>query len=75
MTLSGSDWDAVAARNWTAVPTREAKQSEFLMHSSFPWELVRRIGVHSQAMYGQVQAMLKDWDHKPKVEIKPDWYY
>lgn len=73
--LERIDWDAVAARNWTAVPTREAKQSEFLMHSSFPWELVRRIGVHSQAMYGQVQAMLKDWDHKPKVEIKPDWYY
>lgn len=69
------DWNAVAALNWTAASVREAKQSEFLMHSSFPWELVRRIGVHSHAMYGQVQAVLKDCGHKPKVEIKPDWYY
>ena len=73
--LDQIDWNAVASSNWTAAEVRERKQAEFLMHNSFPWELVRRIGVHSQAMYAHVQAVLKNSGHKPKVEIKPDWYY
>ena len=44
--LGDVDWDAVAARNWSAC--REAKQAEFLLEHSFPWHLVERIGVLSQ---------------------------
>jgi hypothetical protein len=71
--LDQIDWDAVNARNWQSC--REAKAAEFLMEQSFPWELVTRIGVRSQQYHGQVRTALQAAEHKPHVEIKPDWYY
>lgn len=71
--LDRIDWDAVNARNWQSC--REAKSAEFLVEQSFPWDLVSRIGVGSQRVYGQVRAALQAAAHKPHVAIKPDWYY
>ena len=67
------DWDAVQARIWNQC--REAKQSEFLLEESFPWGLVRRIGVSNNIVYGQVLNALQQQEHKPTVEVKTDWYY
>lgn len=66
-------WSAVMARDWRG--KKEGKQAEFLVEQSFPWDLVSRIGVGSQQVYGQVRAVLQAAAHKPHVEIKPDWYY
>lgn len=71
--LGEIDWDAVRARDWRG--KKEGKQAEFLVEQSFPWDLVTRIGVGSQQVYGQVRAALQAAAHKPHVEIKPDWYY
>ncbi len=71
--LGEIDWDAVQAREWRE--KKEGKQAEFLVEQSFPWELVSRIGVGSQQVYGQVRAALQAAAYKPHVEIKPDWYY
>jgi len=71
--LGEIDWNAVQARDWRNC--KEGKQAEFLMEDSFPWELVRRIGVHSQQVYGQVSTALQNAAHKPRVQIMPDWYY
>ena len=71
--LNEIDWDAVEARNWNN--REEGKQAEFLVEHEFPWELVRRIGVHSLDTYGQVQRAMQAASHRPNVEIKPDWYY
>ena len=73
--LTQLDWNAIEAHNWAATEIKEAKQAEFLMHNSFPWHLVRRIGVQSQATYAQVAAVVRGAAHQPKIEIKPDWYY
>lgn len=73
--LDRIDWEAVVARNWAAPNIREGKQAEFLMHEIFPWSLIRRVGVSSQGVYSEVQSILKSAQHKPKIEIKPDWYY
>lgn len=67
------DWDAVQARIWNQC--KEAKQSEFLFEESFPWGLVRRIGVSNNSVYGQVLNTLQQQEHKPTVEVKTDWYY
>lgn len=67
------DWDAVQARMWSQC--KEAKQSEFLIEESFPWGLVRRIGVSNNIVYGQVLNALQQQEHKPTVEVKTDWYY
>ena len=77
--LDEIDWDAVQTSRWAgngiSRSVKEGKQAEFLMEQSFPWELVTRIGVRSQQVYGQVRGALQAAGHKPHVEIKPDWYY
>lgn len=72
--LSEINWDAVAA-NWWQVAFKEEKQAEFLIERSFPWHLVERIGVHSPAIVPRVASAMTNAAHRPKVEIKTDWYY
>lgn len=73
--LDQISWDAVDARDWRAPEVKEGKQAEFLVHESFPWHLVTRIGVRSRPVYDQVRETLKTACHRPRVEIKFDWYY
>ena len=71
--LNEIDWTAVQASRWQNC--QEGKQAEFLMAQSFPWQLVNRIGVHSQGIYQQVTNSLGTNTHRPQIEIKLDWYY
>jgi hypothetical protein len=71
--LDNIDWVAVQAIQWSQC--KEGKQAEFLLEHSFPWQLVKRIGVHSKIIYQQVRNVLATIGHGPRVEIKPDWYY
>ena len=71
--LDEIDWGAVQARVWR--DCKEGKQAEFLVEHSFPWGLVQRVGVHSQDIHGQAREAVRTADHRPRVEIVPDWYY
>ncbi len=71
--LSDIDWTAVRARFWPQC--RDAKQAEFLVERSFPWELVSRIGVCAPSIHSQAVSALQNTDHRPSVEIKHEWYY
>lgn len=73
--LDEVDWDAVRARDWRSPEVKEAKQAEFLVHGSFPWTLVSRIGVRSMGISSRVQVALEAAQHRPMLEIRPDWYY
>lgn len=77
--LDEIDWDAVHNDGWgyPGVPSsvREAKQAEFLVEQRFPWELVSRIGVHSESMRVKVADILQTAVHQPHLEAKPGWYY
>ena len=77
--LDEIDWDAVQARQWSggniSALVKECKQAEFLVEHSFPWELVRRVGVRSQDVDGQARKAVRTADHRPRVEIVRDWYY
>lgn len=73
--LGDVNWSAVDARQWSAADVKEAKQAEFLVRDAFPWSLVSRIGVRSMQIQEQVEAALADADHRPPVEVRPDWYY
>ena len=73
--LDQIDWDAVVAPDWRAPEIKEGKQAEFLVHESFPWDLISRIGVRSQQVNQRVRDALRVVDHQPKVEILPEWYY
>lgn len=71
--LDQIDWTAVQARDWRQC--KEGKQAEFLIEHQFPWELISRIGVISRQVSDQVNTALQAAAHKPRIEIKLDWYY
>ncbi len=71
--LEEIDWKAVGANDWRDL--KEKKQAEFLVEQSFPWSLVRRVGVHSAKVLEQAHSAMRATAHQPTVEIKRDWYY
>ncbi len=71
--LSDIDWTAVRAQVWSHC--KDAKQAEFLVERSFPWELVSRIGVCAPSIQRRALSALQNADHRPSVEIKRNWYY
>ncbi|HEX2191200.1 MAG TPA: DUF4433 domain-containing protein [Longimicrobiaceae bacterium] len=73
--LDQVNWSAVAANDWRAPEIKEGKQAEFLVYGSFPWTLVRRIGVSASGIRNRVVAAMEDLPHQPRVEILPAWYY
>lgn len=72
-------WDYVAQSKWSGAgissDVKEGKQAEFLMHGSFPWSLVRRIGVRTNQVQAAVAKHLEIAAHKPGVQVRLDWYY
>ena len=65
----------MAADQWTAPDIKEGKQAEFLMRRAFPWNLFKRIGVQTMPMKLRVESIVGHADHRPKVDLRPDWYY
>lgn len=80
--LGDIDWHAVASTNFangenspSGLPVKEGKQAEFLLDGDFPWSLVQRIGVQSQAVAVQAQAALSNAAHQPPISVQPSWYF
>lgn len=73
--LDQINWPAVSATDFRDPTVKEGTQSEFLVRDFLPWLLVRRIGVHSMAVYQQVMQHLQGARHRPQVEIHREWYY
>jgi hypothetical protein len=69
------NWAAVESTNFQSADIKEGKQAEFLMHGSFPWSLVRRIGVRTNQVRATVAKHLEIAAHKPGVQVRLDWYY
>lgn len=73
--LDAVNWDAVAALDFRSADIKEGKQAEFLVERAFPWHLVERIGVYSQAYVGRVSEAMQGAAHRPGIEIRREWYY
>jgi hypothetical protein len=77
--LSEINWDAVQTNQWSgpgiSALVKEGKQAEFLLERSFPWHLVERIGVLGQGMAQRVANVIRTASHRPRLEIRRDWYY
>ncbi|MDD2943805.1 MAG: DUF4433 domain-containing protein [bacterium] len=71
--LAEIDWTAVHAADWSKC--MEKKQAEFLIEHSFTWGLVERIAVSSPRVKSKVLPLIQGSDHRPLVEVKPEWYY
>lgn len=73
--LGEVDWASVANNDFRSPDVKEGKQAEFLVHERFPWELVRNIGVRSEAIRERVVAALEKAQHRPAVVVRPGWYF
>jgi hypothetical protein len=69
------NWHAVEATDFGSMTVKEGKQAEFLLHESFPWELIERIGVSDTLVAGQVNEALRHAEHRPLVSVEQGWYY
>ena len=73
--LDELDWECIGATQWSRPDVREHKQAEFLVHRSFPWARVDRLGVRNATVHQQVRTHLLKAEHQPPVEVQPAWYY
>ncbi len=73
--LDSINWAAVSEQDFRSPDVKESKQAEFLVHDTFPWELIRRIGVCSADIKARAETTLEGATHRPPVEILRHWYY
>ena len=73
--LAKINWPAITATDFRDMMTKERKQAEFLLHQSFPWKLVEKIGVMEQKVAEQIADIMSKATHKPSVEIERGWYF
>ncbi len=71
--LNEIEWDAVHAADWRGC--KEGKQAEFLVEKSFPWTLIRHVGVRNVETRDRAADAIRTADHRPAVTIQPKWYY
>lgn len=73
--LAELDWTAIAATDFRAPDVKEGKQAEFLVHERLPFDLIERIGVHSDAIHRRAQNAIAGGSHRPVVEVRLEWYF
>lgn len=73
--LDQLNWDAIGANRWNDSVIKDGKQAEFLLHESFPWGLIEKIGVYDSKVADQVRKTISALGHAPKVVVQKDWYY
>ncbi len=79
--LDQVDWNIVGTRYWSDQPDdndrQRRKQAEFLVWQSLDWTLIRGIAVLNPSMKQHVEGILDQFPQRsrPKVAVKPDWYY
>lgn len=66
-------WDIIASDSWEG--QSHVKMAEFLIEKAFPWSLVERIGVMNQSRRVQVERLIQNQVHRPRVQAIRDWYY
>ncbi len=73
--LDHLNWGHIANTDFREPEVKDAKQAEFLVFGSFPWTLVRRIGVISEKHAVRVREIVSVSDHRPDVQVQTGWYY
>lgn len=69
------NWPAIAANDFRDPLVKECKQSEFLVQTSVPWSLVKRVGAQSALIQRQAIRHMAGAAHKPVVEVCQQWYF
>ena len=73
--LGSLDWGAIENPDFRDPDVKERKQAEFLVHDSFPWWLIERIGVRASGIKTAVEQAIPQTIRRPAIEVMPAWYY
>ncbi len=73
--LEELDWEAINNNDWRDPDVKEGKQAEFLVETSFPWEMVERIAVINRDVEQQVRDAIGAACHRPSLLVACNWYY
>ncbi len=79
--LDQVDWNLVSTRYWSDQPDdndrQRRKQAEFLVWQFLNWTLIGGIAVLNPSMQRRVEGILDPFPQRsrPKVAVKPSWYY
>ncbi len=74
--LDEVDWAVMPLRQWGGdTEVKEKRQAEFLVHDWCPWGAIEAIGVIDPSIAARVTAAMAGISHKPRVEVRHDWYY
>jgi ssDNA thymidine ADP-ribosyltransferase, DarT len=73
--LDRLNWDHIANDDFRDAAVKEAKQAEILVFGSFPWILVRTIGIACEKIAERVREIVSVSDHQPDVQVQTGWYY
>lgn len=68
-------WDHIDNPDFRDSQVQEAKQAEFLVYESFPWSLVRTIGVIDVPIAERVRELVSESHHRPDVVVRSEWYF
>jgi hypothetical protein len=73
------DWEIVGSNDWADTlednDRKRRKQAEFLVYDSFPWIGIKWIVTISEEIKTQVENVLQEATHKPKIIVKRNFYY
>ncbi|MBN2576412.1 MAG: DUF4433 domain-containing protein [Deltaproteobacteria bacterium] len=72
--LDQLDWNAISATDFRSAQVKEGKQAELLVHESFPFALVERVGVCSPAIRASALTAV-GMASQPAIEVCPAWYF
>jgi hypothetical protein len=73
--LGQLNWEHIANDDFRNPIVKDAKQAEFLVYRSFPWTLIRSIGVMDARIAQWVREILSGAGHQPDVHVEGAWYY
>lgn len=77
--LDRIDWPLMQSQYWHAIDTDpdrpRRRQAEFLVHQTFPWNLVQEIAVFDEGRHAEVRTCLQTAIHQPNVRMRRAWYF
>jgi hypothetical protein len=77
--LGQLDWRTIEGWKWqnttTDLDRKRRKQAEFLVHRFFRWEWILEIGTANALVARQVNTLLTDVNHRPRIATHRNWYY
>jgi hypothetical protein len=73
--LDKINWEAVSATDFRDPLIKDRKQAEFLLHESFPVDLIETVGAINSSVAAHANQIILNNGHTINVDIKPEWYF